>query len=332
MRVASLSRHAEVLAALNDSRLGPPGSAGGDPAAHLAVRSAITLALPPARLAEWREAFAAQAHALIDALPEDGPVDLVAALAEPWSFEVALLATGLPRELAAVCEPLARQVYGAAALATDGHTPPESLEAALALARQLATAAARAGGLADVQTFVALTQSLPALLAGAWWVLLRHPAALARLLATPELEPRVLNELLRLGSPAQAVFREAREDLVIGAVRLQRGDRLALMLALANRDEERFPDPERFDPMRDAHGALGLGAGPHHCAGMALVRLALAVATQALLARCTQLQLADPASAEPAGLAWRGGFAMRAPAALQVLRQPRGMVHVTKGI
>lgn len=322
-----LRRHAEVLAALQHPGLVPRGSAGPDDSAHAAVRAAVHHALPPARLAAWRQSLVEQVLERLQAIPAHRPVDLVAEVAEPCALALAVQVTGLPADEAPACARLAQQLFLAAARSEDGRPSADTAQDAVALAQRLAASpAARAPGIADVQTFVALSQSLPALWAGAWQRLLDHPAPLAMLLAEPRHVPRITDELLRLGSPAQAVFREAREELQIGRLRLARGEPLALMLAAANRDAARFVDPERFDPDRDARAALGLGAGPHRCAGGALVRMALEAATGALLGACSTLAWADPAGVAPP---WRGGFALRAPAALPVRLDRRA--HVTKG-
>ncbi|HSW06466.1 cytochrome P450 [Aquabacterium sp.] len=314
------SRHADVAQALHDPRLVLSGPGGTDAAAHLAVRAAIEQLLTPTRLASWRDGFTAHAQALIGALPEGVPVDLVSAVAEPWSLEVALVVTGAPRNEAAACLGLARRLFVAAAAATDGAPAADALAAAAPLAQLLSGPAARQDGMADVQTFVALSQTLPALLAGAWLALLRQPEALAALRSSPQGVARSVGELLRLGSPAHAIFRQAAEDVDIGGTPLRRGDQVALLLAAANRDPARFADPERLDWARDASAQLGFGAGLHRCAGASLVRMAVIIATEALLAHGGTLTLLD---SDDSALVWRGGFALRAPASLPVVRRTR---------
>ena len=235
-------------------------------------------------------------------------------------MEVALVATGAPRECATEGNRLARQLFLAAAEATDGAPRVDSLSAASELARLLARAPSRREASADVQSFVALTQSLPALLAGAWLALLHHPHALATLIADSTLVASSIGELLRLGSPAHAVFREARDDLVIGNATIRRGDRVTLNLWDANRDAVRFPDPHRLDLTRDTSGHLTFGTGVHRCAGAAIVRVAAIIATEALVARSASIALVDDESAH---LEWYGGFALRAPVMLPVVRRVR---------
>jgi cytochrome P450 len=152
---------------------------------------------------------------------------------------------------------------------------------------------------------------LPALLGSAWLALIQHPAETAMLRADPTLMPGAVEELLRFASPSRAVFRQAVDELTIGRSRLARGDRAILMLAAANRDPARFPDPDRLDFTRPpAH--LAFGRGVHSCAGAQAIRQAMSIATIALLAQPVDIELAGQVS-------WMGGFAIRAPSSLPVL-------------
>lgn len=315
------TRHADVRQALLDPRLVFPGQAATDPTAHQAMRAAIEGALTPAALALHVDALAGYGRVLVDALPEARPVDLLSAMAEPWSLELALRLTPLQRPLATTATALARRLFDAAARSVDGGADPDAADAAPELAALLAAAPGARTRLGDVQTFVALTQTLPALLGGIWWALLQQPEALDALLVDPSAVRRSVPELMRLGSPARAVFREAAADTVVGKVALCRGERVVLLLSDANRDATRFPDPDRLDLRRDVTGALSLGSGLHRCAGAALVQHAAAVATEVLLRRCLTLRPAGPEHSAPA---WRGGFAISAPAALWVVRSARG--------
>jgi hypothetical protein len=108
------------------------------------------------------------------------------------------------------------------------------------------------------------------------------------------------------------VFRRAAADVTIGDASIAAGERVVLMLAAANRDPARFPDPDRLDLARRAAGHLAFGLGAHVCPGAPLIRLAVAVATEALLGAADAI--------EPAGeVEWLGGFAIRAPATLPVV-------------
>jgi cytochrome P450 len=168
-----------------------------------------------------------------------------------------------------------------------------------------------------VQTYVALAQTLPGFLANAWLELFRRSEEADRLRAQPERMPEAVEELLRHASPARAVFRRARAALSIGRARLAPGDRVILMLSAANHDPAQFPEPGRLDVRRDAAGHLAFGGGAHSCSGAPLIRVAVAVATDALLR--------GTSTVEPVGaVEWIGGFAIRAPASLPVVlrREP----------
>jgi cytochrome P450 len=308
-----LTRHADVSAALRDPRLSVPGTGADRDVAHVTVRGAAAHAMSPARLAAWRGEVEASARAITGRLPAGVPVDLVGAFARPWSGMLAVRATGAPAADAERLDRLAREVFLAAACATDSGSPPPAQAAVAELARRFPGA----GASADVQAYVALSQTLPCALAGVWLELIRHPDEADRLRSQPELMPGAVEELLRHAGPARAVFRRASATISIGGASVAPGDRVVLWLSAANHDPARFPEPERLDVRRDAAGHLAFGAGPHSCPGAPLIRMAVAVATESLLATTSAV--------EPAGEAeWIGGFAIRAPATLPVvLRRDR---------
>jgi cytochrome P450 len=305
-----LSRHADVGAALSDPALTAPGEVDG--AATAAVRSAVKRTFAKRLHARWRERMEASAVSRFGALAGSRPVDLMGDFAEPWCLDLAIAMTGARPEDAGRLAGLSRRVFLGAARAT----APGSGEDAGAAATELARELGAGGGAGDPQTFVAVAETLPCVLTGAWHVLLEHPAVVVRLRDSPALVPSATEELLRLGNPSRVVFREAREPADRFGVRIGAGDRVILALAAANRDPARFADPDRCDPDRDAAGHFAFGGAPHACPGAALVRIATSIATATLLAGTRQI--------EPAGaVAWRGGFAIRSPGLLPVVLRPR---------
>src|SRR5262249_8684646 len=153
-------------------------------------------------LAELRVRMSAEAKLLFDGLPFHTPVDLVRDFAEPWSRTLAVAATGTADADAAHLTGLAREVFLAAAGPTDAGVGGRAQVAAAELGRRLQTPGVDHGAVADVQTFVALSQTLPRLLGGAWRELLADSAAVSSLRESPELMPRAVEELLRLGGPS----------------------------------------------------------------------------------------------------------------------------------
>ncbi|MEU7145250.1 cytochrome P450 [Nocardia sp. NPDC046473] len=115
------------------------------------------------------------------------------------------------------------------------------------------------------------------LIANATLALLRRPGELAALRANPERAQGVVEETLRFDPPVQLIPRIAADDLTVGELAVRRGDLVVMLVAAAQRDPAAFPDPDRFDPVRDnRHLAFGLGA--HFCLGAPLARLEARVA------------------------------------------------------
>ena len=115
----------------------------------------------------------------------------------------------------------------------------------------------------------------------------RNPGELERLRRDPSLLPSAIEEVFRHASPVQMTFRLTTKEVELGGQRMRPGQRVALMLAAANRDPSRFPDPDRFDIGRQDRGHVSLGYGRHFCTGAVLARQLVAVAVEALLIRRT---------------------------------------------
>jgi cytochrome P450 len=142
--------------------------------------------------------------------------------------------------------------------------------------------------------------------------LLRHPDELGRLRADPNLIGAAVEELLRYDSPVQARVRVARHDVELGGRRIAAGDRVMALLGAANRDPDRFLDPDRLDLSRPDNRHLSFGYGIHFCTGAALARLEGAVAIGSLVRRFPRLEL------EQTVLGWRKTLTLRGLTALPV--------------
>jgi cytochrome P450 len=136
--------------------------------------------------------------------------------------------------------------------------------------------------------------------------LLRHPDQLAKLQADPSLAKNMVEEVLRYDPPVQMTVRVALEDMELGEVSLSKGRQAILLLAAANRDPERFDDPETFDITRDASHHLAFGHGIHFCLGAPLARVEGEIALGELARRFEGLQLRTEAPEYKENIVLRG--------------------------
>ncbi|MFD5766384.1 cytochrome P450 [Streptomyces sp. NPDC127049] len=127
------------------------------------------------------------------------------------------------------------------------------------------------------------------------FALLRHPEQLAALRADPALTDGAVEELLRYLSVAKTFMRTALEDVEVGGQTVEAGTTVVLSYNTANRDPERFTDPDVLDIRRPFDGHLAFSHGIHQCLGQQLARIEMRVAFRALIDRFPTLRLAVPA-------------------------------------
>ena len=132
-------------------------------------------------------------------------------------------------------------------------------------------------------------------IAGGLIALLEHPEQMALLRGEPDAIRTAVEEILRWTSPVAYFARRATRATEIRGVQIAEGDRVTLWYPSANRDDEAFPDPFRFDVTRtpNNHIAFG-GGGPHYCLGANLARRELAILFEELLARTTDIEILSP--------------------------------------
>jgi cytochrome P450 len=123
-------------------------------------------------------------------------------------------------------------------------------------------------------------------------LLLEHPAELESLRADASLVPGAVEEMLRCESPLHYFRRTATRGTSLRGQAIRAGERVALYYGSANRDEEVFRDPERFDVRRSPNPHLSFGFGEHFCLGAALARLEARVFFEELLAAFPRIELA----------------------------------------
>jgi cytochrome P450 len=356
-----VTRYADVRAGLTDERLAkdwrsglpaaeraaaPPGLPAPmshmltslDPPEHTRLRSLVAQAFTVRRIAGLRPRVEALAAELLDGLPEDEPIDLVARYAIILPMVVISELLGVPEierdefaRLSTVLidecpEPELARASAQMATYLEGLVAAKRAAPDDALLSALITASDEGDRLSDLEivamamlllmaghetTAVFITNSVRALLV--------DPAARERL-GAPETVPPLIEELLRWLSPAiNASLRFATEDLEIGGVAISKGDSVMLSTGAANRDPARFEAPTELDPDRDTTGHLAFGHGIHRCLGAALVRLEGEIGLAALFTRFPHLRIA----ADPAELTFRRSVHVHAPRTFPVVLGPR---------
>jgi cytochrome P450 len=121
--------------------------------------------------------------------------------------------------------------------------------------------------------------------------LLRHPDQLARLRGDRSLLATAIEEFMRYDSPLQLFERTATEDVEIGGITVEKGQKIAALLGSANHDPAVFADPETLDVGRTENPHITFGAGVHFCIGAPLARVELQASFGALLDRTASLEL-----------------------------------------
>ncbi len=155
-------------------------------------------------------------------------------------------------------------------------------------------------------------ETTSSLIANGMLILLEHPAQLDIIRHDLTLLPSVVEELLRFDSPVQHTGRVAPSDVTMSGKEIRAGRPVIAVLAAANRDPDRFPDPDCFDLSRADNKHVAFGWASHFCLGAALARLEARIALAALL-RLPNLRL------KPGLLKWRTHLGLRSVTSLPVL-------------
>ncbi|MGY4712949.1 cytochrome P450, partial [Mycolicibacterium sp. CBM1] len=186
--------------------------------------------------------------------------------------------------------------YFAALTASRRETPTEDLASAIA------NATIDGAPLSDMDTasyYVIVASAghdtTSAGIAGGLLELLRNPGELARLQNDMSLMGTAVEEMIRCVVPVKEFMRTAQADTEVRGVPIAKGESVLLSYVSANRDEDVFDDPMRFDVGRDPNKHLSFGYGVHFCLGAALARMEMHSFFTELVPRITSIELTgDP--------------------------------------
>jgi pimeloyl-[acyl-carrier protein] synthase len=167
-----------------------------------------------------------------------------------------------------------------------------------------------------IVTMVGGQETTTNLIGNGLFTLLNKPERLAQLRDDPSIIVPAIEELLRYESPSQHTARITQDDVVLGGKTIKKGAAVMAVMAAANRDPNRFPDPDKLDLTRTDNRHVAFGWAAHYCFGAPLARLEGAIAFNTILRRLKNLALVDP---KPV---WRGNTGLRGLTALRVRFDP----------
>ena len=305
---------------------------------HRRLRGLVSKAFTPRRVEQLRPRLEEMVEDLLDRAGEAGEMEVVRDLAHPLPVNAIAELMGVPaddREFFRSCSANLVQLLdplqgrgGAAPMREASHALFEYFRPLLAERREsprddllsAMIAAEENGETLDELDLLSLSalllvaghETTSNLIASGVVTLLRHPDERKRLQDDPGLLKSAIDELLRFESPIQFTDRAAREDCEIGGQRIRRGQLVGAVIGAANRDPERFPDPDRLDLGRSDNHHLAFSQGNHFCLGAQLAKLEAEVALGALLRRFPDFDgPADPPD-------WRRSMIIRGPVAVPI--------------
>jgi cholest-4-en-3-one 26-monooxygenase len=146
-----------------------------------------------------------------------------------------------------------------------------------------------------VMMMVAGNETTRNLVSGGMLALIQHPGERRRIRDDPSLFPTAVEEMLRWVTPVHHFIRTIREDMEVSGRRIRTGEKVALWYSSANRDDEVFAEPYRFDAGRqpNPHVTFG-GGGPHFCLGFSLAQLEIKILFEEVLRRLPDMEPAGP--------------------------------------
>lgn len=292
---------------------------GMDPPGHTRQRTLMMKTFTPRMLESFRPTVQKLVDELIDQRLAEGKMDLVADLAYPLPSNVILDLLSIPRSgrpyIKASSEAINEFVstllfngpdvwprlagifaevkaYLKGLIAERRQHPGEDLLTKMVLAEEN-------GDMLSEDEIVIATNFL--LFAGhettanligvGMYHLLQNPEQMEQLRADPAKIPAGVEELLRYVSPVHMLARQTLQEVTIRGVTIPQNGSIYLCVGAANRDAEKFPDPEKLDINRPPTRSLGFGHGIHYCLGAALARMESQVAFETILRRLPNLRL-----------------------------------------
>ena len=308
-----------------------------DGIARRRARGLLDQSLPPEDIAQMRGRILELANTFLDRVRGAGTLEIVSEFAEPLSYTVlreligatdldllthhrwavnihaAYDPLGGPEEAAAgqqVCREMS--TYFRDLIGQRRKSPRTDLLGSMLAAERNGTQFTDDEILANLMQIIPGPDVVTMLISNAVLSLLRHPDQLALLKKNPTLIGGAVEECLRHDSLILGFPRTATEDVNVRGQLIQKGQLVFPLFRSANRDPDRFPDPDRLDITRKDLAQLSFGHGVHTCIGAPLARLVAQIGIGTLVQRFSGLQLTSDT------LEYRQHFSLRALLALPI--------------
>ncbi|HET7578822.1 MAG TPA: cytochrome P450 [Bacillales bacterium] len=347
-----ISRYEDAVAALKEKRLikdpekvfghdfqGPKNILMSDPPDHERLRKLVQKAFTPRMIEGLRGRIQEITDELLDAVQDQGEMDLIDAFAFPLPIIVICEMLGVPSEdrkqfrtwsnvlVESPNNPDPSQqaeTYSEAFIgylmelvAKRRNDPQDDLISKLIQVEEEGEKLTEEELYSLVMVLIiAGHETTVNLIGNGVLALLEHPAEMKKLKDEPALIPSAIEEILRYNGPVEVSSdRWAAETFEFRGKMIQKGDLVLVALDSADRDPRQFEDSDQFDITREANKHIAFGKGIHFCLGAPLARLEGEIAISTLLRRMPELRLKESA----ASLKWRPGLLLRGLTALPVV-------------
>jgi 4-methoxybenzoate monooxygenase (O-demethylating) len=266
-----------------------------DPPDHTKARKVLADVLSPVNVKNMKEVFDSEADAMVQALIDRGPFDGVSALSEAYPLKVFPDAVGVTPNDRQYLLAYGNMVFNSfgprneffdqgmsgadetrawiMAQCARSALTPDGLGAQIYAASDRGEVTENEAGLLLRSFLSAGVDTTISAFTAALWSLATHPDQWAALRQDPSLARAAFEEAIRFEGPIQTFFRTTTRNTNLGGVSMGPGEKVLLLLAGANRDADKFPDPDRFDITRRTVGHVGYGFGIHVCVGQVVARL-----------------------------------------------------------
>ena len=311
-----------------------------DAPAHTRLRALCATAFTPARVAALKQRIQEIADRLIDRVVDAGRMDVIADFANPLPAIVTAELFGVPvedhqelkdwstdfaemlgnfqhnsdRARSALLATENLVAYFQKAIAAQEKHPRPGLVNSLMHAEVDGSRLTEEEIVANlIVTMVGGQETTTNLIGNGLVSLLKNRDQLELLKGNSGILPSAIEELLRYESPSQHTARLAPDDITVGKKKIQKRQAVIAVFAAANRDPERFPDPDKLDLRRTDNRHVAFAWGAHYCFGAPLARMEGQIAFETLLRRLPNMDLDQTQE-----LVWRENLGLRGLKSLSI--------------